>query len=214
MEAIASANHPVNAKTTACNLVAAGYATATIGLVALLTTNGASGIPTAATIATGGLIVIGLLLPAAGMLQLRRAVNHNRRAARYGLAMQGLGLIGLLLGVVPVVVSPSLPLLPVSAVLIVISAALGLVGAFLLRGHYANIGASNRSGIEYLIPGTALIFGGVGVILWSNVAFYFLLSDLGNTVFTDVGAAISACGSVIAAYAFFVMPYSQLTETG
>jgi uncharacterized membrane protein YidH (DUF202 family) len=212
MEAIASANHPVKAKTTAWNQVVVGYSVAAIGLVVLLTTNGASGISTAITIATAFLIAIGLLLPTAGMLRLRRVVDARRKAARRGFALQSLGLVGLLLGVIPMAVSASLPVLFARAVLILISATAALAGGLLRRRHSADIGGSNRRGIEYLILGTALIFAGVGVILWSNVAFYFLLSDLGNTVFTDVGAAISACGCVIAAYAFFAMPYSQLTE--
>jgi hypothetical protein len=187
--------------------VVIGYAAATVGLVAYVTINGPPGIPTAVTIGTASLVIIGLLLPAAGMLQLRRAVDPDRRAARYGLAMQSLGLVGLLLGVVAIIVSSSFSIwFAVSAVLIASSAALALVGAFLLRGHYADIRASNKTSAEYLILGTALIFAGVAVILGSNIAAYFLLSDVGNTVFTDVGAAISACGCVIAAYSFFVMP--------
>jgi len=212
MEAIASASGPVE-KTTAWNQVVVGYSLAAIGLVALLATDGASGIPTVVNIATACLIAIGLLVPVAGMLRLRRALDPVNRVARRGLAMQCLGLVVLLLGVVLLSVSTSLPVLFASGVLIVISATLALAGALLLRYHFADIGASNSRGVGYLIVGTALIFAGVGVILWSSVAFYFLLSDLGNTVFTDVGASISACGCVIAAYAFFVIPYSKLTET-
>ena len=50
-----------------------------------------------------------------------------------------------------------------------------------------------------------LIFAGVALILGSNVAFYFVLSSVGNTAYCDVGATLSACGSVIASYAWFVM---------
>jgi len=130
--------------------------------------------------------------------------------------MQSLGLVGLLLGVVAILVSSSFSVwFAVSAVLIASSAALALAGAFLLRGHYADMGESNRKGVDYLIIGTALVFFGVAVILGSNVASYFVLSDVGNTVFTDVGATISACGCVIAAYSFFAMPTrTQLTERG
>jgi hypothetical protein len=66
------------------------------GLVALLTINGVSRIPTAVVIGTAVLVAVGLLLPAAGLLKLRRTINHDRSAARYGLLLQALGLIGLL----------------------------------------------------------------------------------------------------------------------
>lgn len=82
----------------------------------------------------------------------------------------------------------------------------GTCSCRLVRSHYADVGASNGRALDYLIIGTALLFFGVAVILGSNVAAYFLLSDVGNTVFTDLGAAISACGCVIAAYSFLVMP--------
>jgi hypothetical protein len=207
MATIPSSTRRANTETRAWREVVIGYVAATVGLVAYVTINGPSGVPTAFTVGTAGLVIIGLLLPSAGLLQLRTAVDPDRRAARYGLAMQSLGLVGLLLGVVAIIVSSSFSVwFAVSAVLIVSSAALALAGEFLLRGHYADVGVSNRKGVDYLIIGTALIFSGVAVILGSNVAAYFLLSDVGNTVFTDVGAAISACGCVIAAYSFYEMP--------
>jgi hypothetical protein len=201
---LASRNSPIDTKTKAWTAVVGGYSTATLGLVALLTINGASGIPTVIAIGTAGLVAIGLLLPAAGMLQLRKALDQNRTVARSGLAMPALGLVGLLFGVIPLSSSLS-GWFVVSAACIVTSGALALAGAFLLRGHYADIGATTGRGVEFLILGTTLIFSGVGLILGSNVAYYFFLSDVGNTVYTDVGAVVSACGCVIAAYSFFVV---------
>jgi hypothetical protein len=203
---LASTSPPANADTKAWRLASAGYATATLGLVAYLTINGVSGIPSAAGIGTAGLLVIGLLVAAAGMLRLRTTVNQNLRSARYGLVMQVLGLVGLLFGVAPLQASPSLSALyVVSAVFIVASGASALAGAFLIRSHHADIGPLNRRDAEFLILGTILIFSGMALILLSNVASYFFLSDVGNTVYTDVGATVAACGSVIAAYSFFVM---------
>jgi len=203
MRAMPSNKPQTDAKIKASNQVIAGYTVAALGLIALLTINGVSGVPTAVVIGTAVLVAIGLLLPAAGMLKLRQTVKPNRSAARYGLLLQGLGLIGLLFAVLPLAVSASLSsLFVVSAILIATSAALALRGAFLVRGHYADIGASNKRGADYLIVGSTIIFSGVAVILGSNVAKYFFLSDVGDNVFTDVGAAISACGCVIAAYSF------------
>lgn len=206
MRARPSTDLPGKGQTMAWSEVIAGYLLATLGLVALLTINGAAGFPGAIGIGTAVLVAIGLLLPAVGMLQLRRAVNHDRRAARYGLAMQALGLIGLLFGVLPLASSSTISaLFVVSAILIATSAAFALGGALLLRHHYTDIGASNGQGVDYLILGTTLIFFGVALILGSNLGKFFFLSEVGNTVYTDVGAAVAACGCVIAAYAFFVL---------
>ena len=204
---------PVNLQTKAWSQAIAGYSVATLGLIALLTINGASGFPGAIGIGTAVLVAIGLLLAAMGMLQLRRAINQDRKAARYGFGMQALGLVGLLVGVVPLAVSSSLSaVFVVGAILIVISAALALTGTFLLRSHHADIGASDTRGVDYLILGTTLLFSGVTLILGSNVAKYFFLSEVGNNVFTDVGAAISACGCVISAYSFIVLQRRRSTK--
>ena len=121
MGANSSTNSPTDMKTAskAWGLVVAGYSTAAMALVAFLTINGASGIPTAATIGTAFLVAIGLLLPAAGMLQLRRGLGPIKRAARYGFAMQAFGLLGLLFGAVLVVVASSLSGYLLSAVFVV-----------------------------------------------------------------------------------------------
>lgn len=196
----------------ACDQAMVGYSVVTLGLVALLTINGASGFPGAIGIGTAVLVAIGLMLAAAGMLQLRRAVNQDGRAAAYGFLLQALGLIGLLVGVLPLAVSSSLSGLYLSAIVITTSAASAFRGGFLLRGHYADIGASNKQGVDYLIVGTTLIFAGVGLILASNIAKFFFLSEVGNNVITDVGAAVSACGCIIAAYAFSVLERARASS--
>jgi hypothetical protein len=206
MVAISSMNSPLDVKTAskAGGLVVAGYSTAALALVAFLTINGASGIPPAATIGTAGLVAIGLLLPAAGMLQLRRGLGPIKSAARYGFAMQAFGLLGLLFGVVLVVVASSLSGYLVSAVFVVTAGVSTIAGAVLLRGHYSAI-ASNTRGVAYLIFGTALIFSGAGLIVGSNIAFEYLISQMENTIYVDIGATVSACGCVLAAYSFFVL---------
>ena len=79
MGVISPTNSPTDVKAApkAWGLVVAGYSTAAMGLVAFLTINGASGIPTAVTIGTAVLVGIGLLLPTAGMLQLRRGLGSD-----------------------------------------------------------------------------------------------------------------------------------------
>ncbi len=120
--------------------------------------------------------------------------------------MQGLGLVGLLVGVVPLVVASSLsPVFVVSAVFSIGSGVLALAGTGLLRSHSAEAVVSNRRSVDYLILAMTLMFSGVGLILVSNVATYFFLSSVGNTVCSDVGAAASACGCVIASSAFYVL---------
>ena len=184
-------------------LVVIGYSTVAVGLVAFLTINGASGIPSAATIGTAVLLVIGFLLPVAGMLGLR-SLEPSKRAARYGFAMQAFGLLGLLIGVVLVVAISSLTGYLLSAVFVATAGVLAIVGAVLLRGHYSTT-APNSRGVTYLIFGTALVFSGAGLIVGSNIAFEYLISQVQNTVYVDLGATVSACGCVLAAYSFFVL---------
>ena len=206
MNTLSSTGSDANAQARAGRLIVAGYAAAALGLVAFLTINGMSGVSAFVEIGTTALVVIGLLLPAVGMLQLRRTVDGSRKAARDGLALQALGLVGLLLGLVPLQVSSSLSALyGISAVVIVAAAASAVGGASLTRSHLRGINAALGRGADYLILGMVLIFAGVALILGSNVASYFVLSGVGNTVYCDVGATISACGSVTAAYACFVM---------
>jgi hypothetical protein len=207
MGAISSTNTPPHVKTAskAWNLVVAGYSIAAVGLVAFLTINGASGIPGAATILTEVLVIAGLLLPAAGMLQLRRALGPIKSAARYGFALLALGLIGLLLGIVLVVATSSLSGCIVSVVFITAAGGSAITGAVLLRRHYINIIALNTRGVAYLILGTALIFLGAGVIVGSNIAYEYLISQVQNTVNVDMGATVSSCGCVLTAFSYFVL---------
>jgi hypothetical protein len=207
-------NAKAGAKSGAWNLMLAGYSVATVGLLVDLTTSGASQTPGVVSIGTAGLIGIGILLPAAGMLHLRRAVDRNRRAARHGLAMQALGLIGLLLGVLALQIS-SIPALFVGAALIVSAGASATVGGLLLRDHYSDIGAAARADVGYLVLGTSLIFIGVGVILVSEIGYYFVLSDVASTVLNDAGMAVSACGCVVTAYSSFVVRgHGPMTRSG
>jgi hypothetical protein len=198
MGAESSRNYSIDLNTgsKAWSLVVAGYSTAAAGLVVFLTINGASGIPTAATIGTAGLIVIGLLLPATGILLMRRVLDPTERAVKYGFAMQAFGLLVLLFGVLLVVVASSLSGYFLSAVLVVAASVSAIAGVALLRVHYY---------IAYMILGTALIFSGAGVIVASNIAFEYLISRVQNTIYVDLGATISACGCVLAAYSIFTL---------
>jgi uncharacterized membrane protein YidH (DUF202 family) len=203
MEKISSYNSSANVKMSKTwFLVVAGFATEVVALVGFLTINGASGIPTAATVGTSGLVAVGLLLPAAGMLQLRKGFDPTQRAVRKGLTLQGFGLIGLFFGVVLTGVISSLASYLVSAAFVAASSALGLAGAVLLRRHYINTGAPNAKTVKYLILGMALVFSGVGMIVGSNIAFQYLISQVENTVYVDIGATVSACGFVLAALSF------------
>ena len=205
MVAISSTNSLPDVKTTskAWILVVAGYSTAAVALVAFLTINGASGIPMVVTIGTAGSVAIGLTLPAVGMLRLRRDLGQIEHGARYGLAMQAFGLLGLLLAVVLVVVFPSLSGYLVSALFVVTAGAIAIIGAVLTRRAYTSGIGSNTRSVAYLIFGTAMIFSGAGLIVGSNVALEYLISQAENTIYVDIGATVSACGCVIAAYSFF-----------
>ena len=95
--------------------------------------------------------------------------------------MQAFGLIGLLFGLVLIVVMSSLSGYLLGAVFVVIAAASGIAGAVLLRGHFNSATTSNNKGVTYLIFGTALIFSGAGLIVGSNIAFEYLISQMENT---------------------------------
>lgn len=224
-----SANASVNAKTSAWSLLVMGYALATVGLLADLPTIGASGTPAIVSIGVAVLIGIGILLASAGMLQLRRAVDRDRQGARRGLAMQALGLIVLLLGVLALQISSSIAdgdqqpnvveaVLFVSVVFVVSAGALVIAGGLLLSNHHSDISTRSRIDVGYLLLGTVLIFIGVGVILGAKIGYFFVLPDVESTVVEDVGAAVSACGCVVAAYSSFVMgrpsPVSKMQVPG
>lgn len=160
-----------------------GYATLAIVLLAVLTLNGATGLPAAATIVTSVLFCAGLLLAAAGMLRVSRG---------RGVLLQSAGLIGLLPALVLLQFASSVSGYVVAAAVITLSAVVGCAGAVLLR-------------TPSLILGTALVFLGAGVVAASDIAGQFLISSLQNTVLVDIGATVSACGCVLAAYSFFVL---------
>ncbi len=185
-------------------LIVAGYSTAAVALVAFLTINGASGIPTAATIGTAALIAIGLLLPAAGMLQLWRGLDPTKRAEKYGFSMQAFGLITLFFGTLLIVALSTLTAYLISAALVTTAGVSAIAGAVFLHKHFTKTNVSNPGGAAFLILGTVLIFSGVGAIVGSNIAFEYLISQVQNTVYVDTGAAVSACGFVFAAYSFYV----------
>ena len=194
-------SRPENTDSKAWGLVVAGYSMAALALIAFLTINGESGIPTDAVIGIAGLILIRLFLPATGILQMRKRLDPTQNAARHGLAMQTVGIFGLLFGVLLVAVTSSLLGYFLSTVFVVLAGALSIAGAVLLRKYFA----LNNRGIKSLIIGTALIFVGVGLIAVSNIAFDYLISQMENTIYSDIGATVSACGCVLTAYFFFLL---------
>jgi hypothetical protein len=190
----------------AWRLIVAGYSTAVAGLVAFLTINGASGVPSVASIGTAVLIAIGLVLPAAGMLQSRRRLDQTKSAARNGLATMGLGLVGLLFGVVIIAFVSSVFGYLVGAVFVAASGASAVVGAILLSRHYTSIGVANRGSVVYLILGTTLTFSGLVLIAASNIeATEYFISQVENSIYVDVGATVTAWGCVLSAYSFYVL---------
>ncbi|MFI5420429.1 MAG: hypothetical protein ACHQ1H_05635 [Nitrososphaerales archaeon] len=193
------------ASSKASDLVILGYSTGAGALVLFLTINGASGIPEVVSIVTACLIAIGLLVPAGGMLQMRRGIRPIQHDERNGFAMQGLGLIGLLLAVVLVVATSSLLGYLVSALIIAISGGSALLGAIFLKKYYKGIAALRNRDAWYFVLGTALIFSGVGLIAASNIAYQYFISQVENTVYVDVGATISACGWARAAHAYYTL---------
>ena len=184
------------------SLVVAGYSILALAMVAFLTFNGVSA-AAAGTIGTAGLIGLGLVLPAAGMLELARRMGPSRGTARKGLVLQGLSVIGLLIGLVVSFVASSLSGHQVSAVFIVLSGVAGLVGAAFI---------SKEVGIRLLVVGAALIAVGAALIPASNIALvtYWIL-DTDKDIYQDIGATLAACGCVLIAYSFFVVP--QRSET-
>jgi len=183
------------------NLIVVGYAIATIGFLAFLTINGMSGISEVAPVVTAVLIAVGLLLPASCMFLLRREIANTQLQTRRSFSLQGIGLIILFSGVVLVAVSSSLSDYVVGGILLIASDAAALTGVILLKKH-VGIPMLQKRKIDYLVLATVFLFSGVGLIVISNIAFYYVLSQVENTVYADVGATISACGCVLAAYSF------------
>ncbi len=177
-------------------LVVAGYAILTVAMLAFLTVNGVSA-TAVGTIGTAGLIGLGLLLPAAGMLELARRMDPPQGTARKGLVLQSLSLIGLLIGFVVSFVASSLSGHLVAGVVIVLSGIAGLVGAIFI---------SKQARARQLVVAAALIVIGAALIPASNIALLAgWLLDIDKNIYQDIGATIAGCGSVVTAYSFFVL---------
>jgi len=172
------------------NVTVAGYSAALVGLLAELPTIGASGTPALATIGIAVLIAIGVLLAAVGTLQVRRSIDRNRIRERSGLALHAAGLLTLLITVITLQVSSTPPASLLAASFALGAGGLAITGAVRIRGD-----------VPFLPLATLLIFGGLGLIVASQIGYYFVLSDVASTVVTDLGVAVSACGCAVAAYA-------------
>ena len=177
-------------------LVVAGYSILTVAMLAFLTVNGVSA-PAVGTVGTAVLIVLGLLVPAAGMLELARRMDPPQGPARKGLVLQSVSLIGLLIGFVVSFVASSLSGYLVAAVFLVLAGISGLVGAILI---------SKQARARQLVVAAALIAIGAVLIPASNIALLAdWLLDIDKNIYEDIGATIAGCGSVVAAYSFFVL---------
>jgi hypothetical protein len=177
-------------------LVVAGYSVLAVAMLAFLTVNGVSA-TAAGTISTAVLLALGLLLPAAGMLEVARRVDPPQGTARKGLALQSLSLIGLLIGFVVSFVASSIFGFLVSAVFIVLAGASGLAGAVFI---------AKEARARQLVIGAALIAIGAALIPASNIAqFAYLMLGIDKNVYQDIGATLAGCGSVVAAYSFFLL---------
>lgn len=177
-------------------LVVAGYSVLAVAMLAFLTINGVSS-PAAGTIGTAGLIGVGLLLPAAGMLELARRMDPPRGTARKGLVLQSLSLTGLLIGFLVSYFASSLSGRLVSGVVIVLSGIAGLAGAIFI---------SKQARARQLVVAAALIAIGAALIPAANIAVSAAwMVDIDKNLYMDIGAAVAGCGSVVAAYSFFVL---------
>ena len=177
-------------------LVVAGYSVLAVAMLAYLTVNGVSA-PAVGTVGTAILLVLGLLLPAAGMLELARRMDPPPGPAGTGLVLQSVSLTGLLIGFVVSFVASSLSGRLVSGVVIVLAGISGLVGAIFI---------SKQARARQLVLGAALIAIGAALIPASNIAVSAdWLLDIDKNIYEDIGATIAGCGSVVAAYSFFVL---------
>lgn len=188
------------------SIIAAGYALAAVGLMGVITINGASGIPPLVQAGVAALITLGVLLSITGIMMKRSEFDRNQAQVRNGLFMHGSSLFILLLGIgiTQIFNSPSGFLS--SIVFLVVSSILALAGIITLRKKYISSGTSDHKQISYLLLGTILIIAGVGLIIVSNIESYYTISQLDNTIYNDIGATISAYGFVISAYSFLTFP--------
>lgn len=178
-------------------LVVAGYSVLAVAMLAFLTINGVSN-TAVGTIGTAGLLGIGLLAPAAGMLQLARRIDPPQGGARSGLILQSLSLIGIMIGLVISFFASSVFGHVVSGVFIVLSGTSGLVGAIFI---------STEAGVRMLVVGAAFIAIGAALIPASDIALngMYWIVELEKNIYQDVGATVAACGCVVAAYSCFVL---------
>jgi len=187
------------------SFIVAGFSIAAAGLVVFLTVNGGASVSGAGFFALAGLITVGLLLPAGAMLWLGRIVDPIRRNARRGFVLLGLGMVGLFFGLLPVVAINSLSAYFVGSAILTVSGASALAGTALLGTSISGAGVRRTWDARLLLLAIVLIFTGVGLIVGSDIAHEYWITDLTNTVYVDVGATISACGAVVAANAFFTL---------
>ena len=168
-------------------LVVTGYCSLAVAMLAFLTINGMSS-TSPGTIGTAGLLVLGLLLPAAGMLELARRKDPPQGATRKGLVLQSLSLVGLLIGFVVSYVASSIPGYLVSGVFIVLAGAAALAGAIFI---------SKEARARQLVAGAALIAIGTALIPASNIALLAgWLVDIDKNIYVDIGATVAGCGSI------------------
>lgn len=177
-------------------LVVTGYGILAVAMLVFLTINGISS-TAAGTAGTASLLVLGLLLPAAGMLELARRREPPQRTAREGLVLQALSLVGLVIGFVLSFAASSTSGYLVSGVFIVLAGAAGVAGAVFI---------AQEARARPLVAGAALIALGAVLIPAPNIALLAgWLLDLDKNIYEDIGATLAACGSAVAAYSFFVL---------
>ena len=178
------------------SLVVTGYSVLVLAMLAFLTVNGVSA-AAAGTVATATLIVLGFLLAAAGTLELARHMDPPQGTLRKGLVLQGLALIGILIGLVLSFVASSMSGHLVSAVFIVPSGVAGLAGAIFI---------AEEARARQLVIGAALIAIGAALIPTANIAqFAYLILDTDKNLYQDIGATIAGCGCAVAAYSYFAL---------
>ena len=169
----------------------AGYSVLALAMLAFLTINGVSD-TAVGTIGTASLIGVGLLLPAAAMLELTRRAHPSGGTAKKGLLLQSLGWIGLLIGLLMSFFASSLSGHLLSGVFIGLAGISGVVGAIFF---------SRDTRVTQLVVGAVLIAIGAVLIPASNIAAQLGWAlDLDKSVYQDIGATLAACGCVAAAY--------------
>jgi len=192
-----------NVYSRALGVIITGCTIAVLGLAALLTINGQSAVPKFAQIMTMALIALGIVLPATGLFWLKKAIGKTQAKIGNGFAFQGYGLIALLIGVTSAMLVSSLTSFLVAASFLSVACVLSFFAVVLVRKNKDAIGANHRA-VICLVMGITLILSGIGLIIASNLSsFYYFISQVENSILTDVGATLSAYGSIFLAYSFF-----------